>query len=110
MKVEIFIAFLLPCALNSKAKLRLYAKPLRVSVWAAYVVLRSLHFPASAGYILNGCNAGVLLLQGGEAGKRFRAVLPGELLAQLVEGADVGKVFHSCCSPSLLLTPCGVSS
>ena len=47
-------------------------------------------FPASAGYILTGCNAGVLLLQGGEAGKRFRAILPGVLLAQLVGLRTVG--------------------
>nr|DAR40854.1 MAG TPA: hypothetical protein [Caudoviricetes sp.] len=45
---------------------------------------QALSFPAPARYILNGCNAGVLLLQGGEAGKRFRAILPGVLLAQLV--------------------------
>ena len=49
-------------------------------------------FPASAGYILNGCNAGVLLLQGGKAGKRFHAILPVELLAQLVNFRAVGKL------------------
>ena len=67
---------------------------MRVSVGAECVVLRSLPFPAAAGYILNGCNAGVLLLQGGKASKRFRAILPGVLLAQLVECANVCKVFH----------------